>query len=215
MNAVDKYVIYDDVNFIKQGWINRNRILANGKIQYINLPMQGASSNKLIMEVGVNNSPKLLAKLMRTIEMAYRKAPYFADVYPLLRECIYCGKENVADFITESFYIVGEYLDIKTKLIHSSTLNKDCTLKAQDKILQICKLLQADEYYNAIGGKKLYQYERFEKEGIQLSFLRTKDIVYSQYGNEFVPELSIIDVMMHNSREDIKKLLGEFRIERN
>ncbi len=215
MNTVDKYVIYDDVNFIKQGWINRNRILANGKVQYINLPMLGASSNKLINQVGVNNSPQLLAKIMRTVEMAYSKAPFFNEVYPILEKCIYCSKDNVADYIAESFYLIGEYMGIKTEFIFSSSLQKDCTLRGQEKVLHICDLLHAEEYYNAIGGKELYQSERFSERGIKLNFLRTKEIEYPQFGNEFVPGLSIIDVMMFNSVEKIQKLLTEFEVEYN
>lgn len=207
MNAVDQYVIFDDVNFINRGWIHRNRILANGRVQNINLPMLGASQNKRINEVMVNNEKKLIEKNLRTLEMAYKKAPYYADVYPLIKQCFYCGKENIADYIEYSFRILCEYLKIKTSLIRSSEINKDNNLKGQDKVLNICRILHADEYYNAIGGRDLYSFEQFRENEIVLKFLKSGDVEYKQFQNEFYPNLSIIDIMMFNSPIKIQEML--------
>lgn len=212
MNAVDKYVIYDDVNFIKGGWINRNRILVNGEPKYFNVPMLGASPYKLINEVGVNNDRKLTDKNLRALEGAYRKAPYYGDVFPLMERVLESGKDDIASYIAESFRIIGEYLDIKTEFIISSDLEKDCEQKGQDKVLSICKLLGATEYYNAIGGQELYSFEDFKAQDITLKFLKTNDIVYEQFGNEFQPNLSIVDVMMFNSREQVQQMLNEYTL---
>lgn len=212
MNAVDKYVIYDDVNFIKGGWINRNRILVNGEPKYFNVPMLGASPYKLINEVGVNNDRKLTDKNLRALEWAYRKAPYYGDVFPLMERVLESGKDDIASYIAESFRIIGEYLDIKTEFIISSDLEKDCEQKGQDKVLSICKLLGATEYYNAIGGQELYSFEDFKAQDITLKFLKTSDIVYEQFGNEFQPNLSIVDVMMFNSREQVQQMLKKYTL---
>lgn len=212
MNAVDKYVIYDDVNFIKGGWINRNRILINGKTNYFNIPMMGASPNKLINEVNVNKDERLIRKNLRTIEGAYKRAPYYQVVYPIVERIFKTEKENIAEFIYESFQIINDYLGIETELIMSSTLNKECSLKGEDKVLAICKELGATEYYNAIGGQKLYSFEDFRKHGIALKFVQTEKIVYEQFGEEFKPNLSIIDVMMFNSSTEIRKMLGLFTV---
>lgn len=212
MNAVDKYVIYDDVNFIKGGWINRNRILVNGQPKYFNLPMIGASSLKKINEVGVNNDVKLIGKNLRAIEGAYGKAPFFDMVLPIVKDIVYCNKENIAEYIAYSFKIINEYLGISTELLVSSALEKDCGLRAQDKVLAICKLLGATEYYNAIGGQELYSFSDFAEQGIQLRFLKTNNIEYEQFGGKFQENLSIIDVMMFNSREKIKEMLSEFEV---
>lgn len=212
MNAVDKYVIYDDVNFIKGGWINRNRILMNGQPMYFNLPMSGASPNKLINEVGVNNNQAIISKNLRIIEAAYKKAPYFSTVYPIIEKVLCSGKESLSEFIAESFRIINPYLGIETELIISSTLQKDCSLKAQDKVLAICRELGATEYYNAIGGQELYSFSDFAKCGIKLSFLKTDTIVYQQFGDSFESNLSIIDVMMFNSAEQVMKMLGEYSL---
>lgn len=212
MNAVDKYVVYDDVNFIKGGWINRNRILINGEAKYFNIPMLGASPHKLINEVEVNHNEKLKNKNMRVIEGAYQKAPCYKEVRMLL-EKIMDGKQNkISDFILNSFQVINEYLDIDTELILSSTLDKDCDLKGQDKVLSICELLGATQYYNAIGGQELYSFEEFKKHGIDLKFLKTGSITYSQFDREFQSNLSIIDVMMFNSKEEVKGFLNQYTL---
>lgn len=212
MNAVDKYVIYDDVTFIKGGWINRNRILENGEPKYFNIPMKGASSNKLINKIGVNNDPALIEKNIRIIKNSYEKAPYFDNVYPLAEKILKCGKDNLVEYIIFSFNIICKYLGITTELIVSSNLQKDCALKGQDKVIQICKILGATEYFNAIGGRELYSPDAFGKNGINLKFLKTGNIFYKQFDNEFQNNLSIIDVMMFNSRENIKNMLDEFTL---
>lgn len=208
MNAVDEYVIYDDVNFIKGGWINRNRILVNGEAKYFNIPMLGASPFKFINEVGVNNEQSIINKNLRMIENAYSKAPYYKEVYPILEHILNCKKENLAEYITESFRIICDYLGITTKLIVSSTLDKNCELKGQDKVLSICEILGATEYYNAIGGQELYSFDDFKKQNVKLSFLKTDDIIYEQFGKEFQANLSIIDVMMFNSKERVQEFLN-------
>lgn len=212
MNAVDKYVIYDDVNFIKGGWINRNRILMNGKPQYFNIPMIGASPYKHINEITVNNDERLIDKNLRVLEGAYKKAPYYNDVIRIMEKILHCGEEIISDYIAYSFRIINEYLNIDTELIMSSTLDKDCELKGQEKVLAICKLLGATEYYNAIGGQELYSYSDFKNEGIKLNFVDTDKIIYAQFGQEFQSNLSILDVMMFNSREKVQEYLSKYEL---
>lgn len=212
LNAVDQYVIYDDVNFIKGGWINRNRMLMNNQPKLFNIQMQGASPNKLINEVEVFTNDVWKKKLLKTIESSYRKAPYYDEVYPVIKEIIICDESNLAKYIENSIRKICEYLNINTKLIVSSSIDKDINLKGQDKVINICKILGADEYYNAIGGQELYSYSDFEKQGIKLRFLDTDNIEYSQFNGDFVSNLSIIDVMMFNSVDEIKIKLEEYRL---
>lgn len=212
LNAVDQYVIYDDVNFIKGGWINRNKILVNKTPQYFNIPMMGASPNKLINEVGVNHDQNVINKNLRIVEAAYGKAPYFAEVFPLVEAMLRCGKDDIASYIIASTEIICQYLEIKTKLLISSDIKKNNDLKGQDKVLEICRILNATDYYNAIGGRELYSFAEFEKRGIKLHFLKRNEIRYQQFGNDFYPDLSIIDVMMFNSVEEIRKLLNAYTL---
>ncbi len=213
MNAVDMYVVYDDVNYINRGWINRNRILVEGQPKYFNVPMTGASQNKRIFEVKVNHDSKLIEKNLRMIECAYRRAPFYQEVYDLLEKILYCGKNDLGSYIMCSFHTICAYLKIETELIFSSSLDKNNDLRGKDKIISICELLKATEYYNAIGGKELYSKEEFGERGIALRFVRTDKIEYPQFGNEFQPNLSIIDVMMFNSVERIQEMLSMYTLE--
>jgi hypothetical protein len=209
MAAVDTYVIYDDVNYIKKGWINRNNILVNNDKQMFTISLNGASQNKLINEITIADD---FTKLRKTITMAYHKAPYYDKVMTLLDEIFLYQSCNLADFITNSIELVCQYLDIQTKIIMSSDIEKDNSLKGQDKILEICKLLKADTYYNAIGGQELYDKTIFAKENIKLCFLKSDIPEYSQYKNEFVPGLSIIDILMFNNPTQVQQMLTNYTL---
>ena len=209
INAVDKYVIYDDVQFIKGGWINRNNILLNGDKFMFNLILKGASPNKLINEITVNSDQ---SKLLKTIENSYKKALCFETVFPIVISIFKYNDKNLANFIGNSIVEVCNYLKINTEIIYSSKLNKINNSKGQDKIVRICDLLKADIYLNAIGGQKLYNKETFKSNNIDLKFLRSNLICYPQFRNEFVPFLSILDVMMFNSIEEIKCILDNYEL---
>lgn len=207
MNAVDKYVIYDDVNYINRGWINRNRILVGGEVKYFNVCMVGASQNRKINEIQIDSNSKLISKKLKTIEYAYKKAPYFNQVFPIIESILSFKNRNLALYIENSIYSICDYLDIETEIIISSSLNKNNKLKGKEKIINICKILEATEYYNALGGQKLYSYEEFKSCGIKLKFLKSDNITYQQLGNEFQADLSIIDVIMFNSKEQVVDML--------
>ncbi len=215
MNIVDKYVVYDDVNFINRGWINRNRILVNGKPHYINVWISEASQNKKINEISIIQDSKLVNKRMKMIEFAYKKAPYFNMACTVIEKILTCRSSNLAAFIENSFYIICDCLGIKTEFVISSSLNKTEDLKGQEKILDICEILGADEYYNSIGGQHLYSFDVFKSRGVDLRFLQTENIVYKQFDNEFQANLSIVDVMMFNSVEEIRKYLDRYIIIEN
>lgn len=110
------------------------------------------------------------------------------------------------------FNLVCKYLDIKTELIVSSSLDKNNELKAQDKVIHICKLLGGTQYINAIGGQELYSFDDFKKNGLELSFLNTEFTPYKQFKNEFVPGLSMIDILMFNSPQQIKAMLNAYTL---
>ncbi len=212
LNAVDEYIIFDDVNYIKSGWINRNNILYNRAVKRINLYIRDASQNRLIKDTHLaeNNNTE---KLIRLIKDAYRKAPYFNETFNLLERLLRCNNDNLSDFLKYQIEAICEYLEITTKIYLSSNLEKNRSLKGEEKIIDICINRGADCYINAIGGKELYHKEIFERYGIKLLFLRNICSSYKQFENLFVPDLSIIDVMMFNSVEEIQQLLTEFKLE--
>lgn len=212
LNAVDVYVVYDDVNFIKNGWINRNRILVQGHTQYMNVRMSGSSSFKRINEVRVDASDVWRKKLLRTVEMAYRKAPCFREVFPLF-ERIVCQREtNLAQFLFASIQEVTAFLQINTRLLLSSEVPQDRTLHGEARVLDICQSLGASEYVNAIGGQALYRSSHFAVRGIALHFLQSEASPYPQFGVAFIDHLSLLDVMMFNPPEKIHRMMDEYRL---
>lgn len=209
INAVNTFVIYDDVNFIKQGYINRNSILTNGKSQQFTLELIGASSNKLINEISVGNNKN---KVLKTIKQNYSKAPYYNEIIIIIEEILNNEEKNLAKFIGFSLMKISNYLGINTKFMFSSNIEKNNDLKAQEKVLEICKILQANKYINAIGGKELYSKETFRENKIELNFLKTKLVEYKQFNYEFVAYLSIIDVLMFNDKEKVIHYLNDFEL---
>lgn len=209
INAVDKYVVYDDVAYIKGGWINRNNILLNGNAHLITLPLEGASSFKNINEINIVQ--KATGKILKTINAAYHKAPYFDAIMPIIEKLI-TEYHNIAEFNYKTILEIKRYLNWNTEILLSSEIEKDNSLKAQDKVIHINKILGSDYYINAIGGQELYNRDDFKKEGIELKFLKMGDVKYTQFKNDFVPYLSIIDVLMFNSKAEIKELLEKYTL---
>lgn len=212
INAVDKFVIYDDVAYINKGWINRNNILVGGKASLFTIPLISASQNKLIREIEIENLASYRKKFLKTIEQSYKKSPYFEPVYQIIEQVFDSDIVNIAQFVTFSIKATCEYIGISTPIVDSSTLYQNEHLKAQERILDICLQEKANHYINPIGGMSLYDNAFFETMQIRLNFIKAKPIIYKQFSNEFVPFLSIIDVMMFNSKSEIKGLLNEFQL---
>lgn len=211
INAVDIFIISDDYNYIDKGWVNRNRILQNGKAAFFNIELDHATSNKWINQLFLSDRLRVDKKLLQ-LRTVYRKAPYFEEGFALMGKIMECQEKNLADFLEHSIRIVCDYLGITTKLIRSSSIIGNTELKREYRIFDQCKYVGADTYVNAIGGQVLYSYEQFQKEGIRLGFIKTGDIRYEQFGSEFIPNLSIIDVIMFNSKEEIRKMLNQYTI---
>ena len=204
---VEKYVVYDDATYIKGGWINRNNFLINGQKNLLTMRLEKASSYTLIKDIAIKDD---FVKFLKTIEMGYKKAPFFEDIFRLLKDICQCPDKKLGQFLFNSHIKICEYLGIDTELILSSSFDKHTELKGKDKVISICKQLGADEYINAIGGQELYDKKEFAENGIRLNFLQANLREYRQLKNEFVAGLSIIDIMMFNSKEEIKEMLNDF-----
>jgi len=212
INAADVFVIYDDVNYIKKGWINRNTILVNGTGLLFSIPLQNVSQNKWINQLALADDVRWKNELLKTIQLSYKKAPYFEVVFPIINKIIVHPNNKLSEFISNSIHQICTYLAIKTRIQLSSTIEKNTDLKGQDKIIEICKKLNATQYINAIGGKELYTKDTFLDNQIALNFIRTNPIVYSQFKNDFIPWLSIIDVLMFNSVEKTNDFLNQYEL---
>jgi len=214
INLVDKFVIYDDVQYINDGWINRNRILIQKKKPYMfTLSVKDDSHTLNINErFYINNIKREKNKIFKTIKQSYSKAPYYNNVINLIENIFSIEELNVAKMNIKSLKIICDYLNINTDFIINSNLKTNSNLNGEERVLYINKKLNSDKYINSIGGKKLYSKKRFRKNNIELSFLKTKKIEYEQFGYDFVPNLSIIDVLMFNSKKKIKNMLSKYEL---
>ena len=210
MKAVDRYVVYDDVNYIKRGWVNRNNILVNGEKRMFTITLKKASQNKLFNEIVIGDD---FEKLMKMLRMNYSKAINFDETMTLMERIISFPDKQLAVFVANSFQEILKYLSIDTELLMSSSIIKDNSLRGKDKLMHICKILGTDVYYNAIGGRNLYDKEEFKKQGIILNFVYPVVQPYPQlHVNDFVSNLSMIDILMNNTKDDVNRLLDVYRV---
>jgi hypothetical protein len=205
----DTFVFYDDVNFIKGGYINRNNILANGQKQLFTVPVEKASSFSKINELHFAANRK---KIIRSIEQNYRKAPNFDAVMPMVSEVLTSDETQVAHLCSDSVTAVFTYLECELDYCFSSELEYDKNTSAPEKLYAMCTLLEADKYCNMKSGNNLYDKEHFKAKNIELSFLEMADLSYPQGKHDFVSHLSMIDVLMWNSKDDVKTLLKKYDI---
>lgn len=212
MNSVDKFIILDDVNFIKKGWINRNRILLDGKGYLFSMPLQKMSQNKLICDTEIANPGSWRGQILRTIECCYKRAPYYRQTLELMNEIMSFDSINVSEYNLNSLRLLADAIGIDTKIIDTSRKYKNRELKGQDRIIDICKLENATSYFNLSGGITLYDRDMFSQNDIDLKFIRSKDIIYRQLSDAFVPNLSIIDVLMFNDRAEVGDYLGQYEL---
>ncbi len=214
IHAADTFIIYDDVQFIKEGWIHRNRLLVNGQSKAFTIPLNKDCHTALIDQrsIATGRWKKDRQKLLTMIKQSYGKAPYFKSTFDLVETCILNPENKVADFIEYALLQSCSYLGISTKIIRSSSLGIANGLHGQSRIIQICKELKATHYINAIGGQELYDGLSFSQESIALSFIKPKNINYPQFRNEFIPWLSIIDVMMFNPIDRIREFLDMHKL---
>ena len=213
INAVDSFIIYDDIEYTKKGWINRNRILLNGTDHLFSLPLKKDSDFLPVKERKLaDNFPEYKKKLKGQLVTAYSKSPQFKIIYPLIENSLDYSDMNLFNYIFYSVQQVCNYLGVPEKFIVSSTLPTNATLKGEDKVLEINKILNATAYINAIGGQGLYSKERFKTGGIDLKFIQSGQINYSQFDQSFVPHLSIIDVLMFNSKQKVQDFLDSYTL---
>lgn len=211
IHAVDRFVICDDVNYIKGGWINRNRLLINGEARYITARLSHASPNRKICDISLLETDDWRDRLVRTVEVTYRKAPSFFEVFPVIERLIRYKESNLSDYLGYQLKTLSGFLGIKTEFVMSSRIYGNQGTGRQERIIDICKREDCETYINLPGGRELYDSGSFARAGLELGFLVPRPFGYRQGKAEFTPGLSIIDVMMFNPREKIlTELLGNF-----
>ncbi len=204
ISEVDTFVFYNDVNFITRGWINRNKVLINGEENYFTIPCKDASQNKLINEVKHAMTDKKRGKLLRKIKFSYSNAPFFDDIFPIVENVLQTESSYIADLAMQSVRQTSSYLNMDTTFKVSSEEYNNTDLGKAERLIDICKKEKMTTYINPTGGKELYNKEEFLNDGVTLQFIEPSLKEYEQFDNDFVPGLSIIDVMMFNAPEKIR-----------
>lgn len=211
MKACDKYVVYNNIKFTKKGWIHRNRMLLNGKDAMFSLPLKSDSDFLNIDQRSLAEGfEKERNKILGQIKSAYGKAPQFKTVYPIIESIFNYTDVNLFGYIFNSINTIKDYLQIDTPLVVSSSIDMDHELKSKFRVMEIVKRLGGDTYINPIGGMELYDKQEFADNGIALHFHKMQSVVYPQFNNEFLPYLSILDLMMFVERETLVGYLDRF-----
>jgi hypothetical protein len=210
IHAADRFVIYDDVNYIKGGWINRNRILINGTPTYITIPLHESSPYKRICNTSLQTSINWRDKLLKMIDNTYRKTPCFTETYPVVEKIITYETDNLSEYLVHQLLTLADFIGIKTEFMLSSRTYENDFLCGQNRVIDICKRENVDMYINAIGGQILYDSKTFNDAGINLNFIQMNPLPYKQKSNVFIPYLSIIDALMEVGPIGIKEHLDSF-----
>ncbi|MDI5934145.1 WbqC family protein [Halomonas kalidii] len=207
VRCVDKFVVYDDVNYIKRGYINRNYILDKGCRRRFTVPVPGASIHKKISELTFSGE---IESILEGIRHAYAKAPFFEEIFPLIRNVFEGEDRSISAVCSDGINEVFGYLGMVPDVSFSSQLGYDRRFSGAEKLMAICDVLDSRHYVNSIGGQALYKKEYFSSKGVDISFLKSREIRYAQGGSQFVANLSMIDVLMWCSKTNVTTLLDEY-----
>lgn len=210
VSQADVFVLYDDVNFIKQGWINRNRILINGKPKYLTIPCRGVSSHKRINEIKHALDKREKNRLLKKVWLAYKSAPFFEQIFPLFKRVLNSDTESIAKLAALSIRETCSYINIPTVFRVSSESYTNGRKDRVERLIDICVRENCNIYLNSPGGMQLYDKGYFASRGIELKFVEPTVVSYLQFGEAFVPRLSILDVLMFNSPDTVRHMLREY-----
>ncbi|TYA56639.1 WbqC family protein [Formosa maritima] len=215
INYVDEFILFDTPQFIRHGWIERNKVLKlDGDTMYIKVPLVKHARNTTIENVIINNNLSWKHKIISQLDHYKKRAPYYKNVIALLHEIFDEEYSSIVSLNYKSLQILCRYLGIITPISIWSEMKVEIDeVKAPDEwALHICKALKYDTYVNLPGGRSFFDVQKYEREGISLSFLELEPTQYKQFSNVFVPFLSIIDVLMFNDVSQVKEMLKNFNL---
>jgi hypothetical protein len=207
------FVWLDDVQYTKRGWTNRNRILLGGTAHEFVFSVRKGAQKLSINERWYSESfPDEAGRFLKTLHMAYHKAPLYEPGRKLIARLLSANERNVAAFNCGTLETLCAHLGITPEFTRSSRLSGVSGLRGEERIIGIVKALGGDRYVNPIGGTSLYSYDRFSRAGLTLKFLKSGEGRYAQFGAAFVPQLSIVDVLMFTDSTSSSALLTDYRL---
>ncbi len=209
----DIFVLYNDINYIERGWINRNKIIKKDGFNLFTIPLRKASATKLISDIYISDEQKWRSKLLKTIEITYVKAPYFNSTYNLVEKIVLKKIYKLDEFIKNSITEILNFIELEKGIIFSSDFDYDRNTNKENKLVSITRNLQANTLVFPPGSRDLYSETFFIKKDINTEVIIPNLSKYKQFKkNEFTPGLSIVDVLMFNDIEEVKKLFNDYKI---
>lgn len=208
--ASDVFVSYDDVDYIKGGWINRNRWSLGGAVSFFNIPLVAASSSKKINDISISNADvRWRSKLLKSYSLNYSKCHFYDEGLTIFQEILDLKDRNIGDFNTSSLKIVAKKLAIDTDIVLSSQLSSGADLGGSERVREICRSLDASRYVNAIGGTLLYKASDFSAHGLDLKFLQSNGTDKPTWSG-----LSILHDITHIGIDAVKELVHNYDLVR-
>ncbi|MGY0392964.1 WbqC family protein [Bizionia sp. KMM 8389] len=215
IDHVDKFILFDTSQFIRHGWIERNKLLKlDGDTMYFKVPLVKHKRDTIIKDVCINNTLNWQQKIISQLDHYKKKAPYYKNVLAMLHQIFDEEYTSIVHLNKKALQVLCNYIGITTPISVWSEMKVEIEeVKAPDEwALQICKALKYDAYVNLPGGRSFFDAQKYEKEGISLSFLEIEPTEYKQFSNVFMPFLSIIDVLMFNGKEEVKEMLNQYKL---
>lgn len=214
---VDLFVVYDMVSYSPRSWRNRNRIKTPNGPVYLTVPVIGGGPDfPLIRDVQVDNRHQWTRTHYGQVRYNYARAPFFSSYDPYFSELYSRSWDSLVELDMELIRFFVQELKIKTELVLASKAGVEESFQqsegeksVQNRAIFVCQFFGGDELYNGNAGKTLYSPQAFESHGIRLTFQEYQHPVYSQLHGEFVPYLSVIDLMMNHGPDSLSVLTGD------
>ena len=216
-HAADVFVVYGEAQYMRGGYVNRNRIDVAGADRWLTLPVERGRLGDAIRERRVDGAsfPRWRRRTMRTFRLTYAKAPYLEAAAALLDGVLACGPRpggpsvSVGDVAAAGLREVCGYLGIGTRFAAGADLDYDRALPAAGKVLGMCRALGATRYVNAAGGRDLYHADAFAAAGLELRFVGAGRTLPPPYR----PDLSILDALCKFSPATLRDALSDYALD--
>lgn len=212
INYSYRWIVFDTVQYIRHGWVNRNRILHPKKgWQYIAVPVKKHSRNTVIKDIEVSQDPKWRKRILGQIQHYRRTAPYFHETYQLVEECLAAEEHSLSRLNVAILDNVCHHLGISFEYEYFSEMELELgPVEGPDEwAIRISEAIEATEYVNPAGGIAIFDSSKFEARGIRLTIRNLPSLRYPCPGYEFIPGLSIIDILMWNLPDKVKEYLDK------
>lgn len=207
MAKAELFVIMDNVQFEKNYFQNRNRIIGTNGVQWIGVPVKTVGHmDNILRDTEIAGDNRWKNKYLKTIQMSYGKHPFFDSVFATLEDAVALDTNKLTDINVSIFKNFADKMDIRPEFVRASEL--DVQGKKSDLVLEICKAVNATTYISGPSGRDYMKLETYEQANIEVKFNDYHHPVYEQKRTtEFVPYMSTLDLLMNVGFEQGKNII--------